>query len=304
MRKLSHLLVVVCVVGASFVAAPSANALFHLMKITEVFAGTSDDPAAQFVEMQMYADNQRFLASHEVVVYDAAGEEAGSFTFTNAVENGSNQAYVLLATPEAEEAFGVTADLAMDNVITAGGGKVCFMSSQGSAVDCASWGRFSGDDAGSGTPFNAPVGLVADRSMDRDTSGGENADGLDAGDDTDDSAADFELASPTPTNNAGAASEVEEHERSVTLRLRDRDRLVASGSVASEYAPCASDVPVRVQRKKASGWKVVGRTTTDGEGAYRTRVAARSGRYRTKVPATTPEDGHGCLAAVSPVRKR
>lgn len=303
MRTLSRFLVVVSLVSVSVAIAAPARALFHLMKITEVFAGTSEQPAAQFIEMQMHAANQRFLASHSVVVYDAQGEEAGSFTFTGPVENGADQAYVLIATPEAEATFGVTADLAMDAVMIAGGGKVCFMSSQGDAVDCASWGGFSGDNAGSGTPFNSPVGLVGDRSMERDTSGGENPNGLDPGDDTDDSAADFQLASPSPTNNAGTASQTEEHERAVTLRLRERSKLVASGTVESEYAACAHDTVVQVQRKTSSGWKTVAGTETDGSGAYKASFRKKAGTYRSRVPASTPEEGHGCMAAVSPKRK-
>lgn len=65
----------------------------------------------------------------------------------------------------------------MDASIAGGGGKACFRSSGGELIDCASWGSYSGDDTGSGTPFNAPIGLTPDRSMTRDVSGGANAEG-------------------------------------------------------------------------------------------------------------------------------
>ena len=302
-RSAVRLCVLVVVASTSLMVTPPAHALFHLMKITEVFAGTTDQPGAQFVEMQMYASNQRFLTSHEVVIYDSAGAESGAFTFTAPVDNGADQAYVLLATPEAQELFGVEADLEIDAALASGGGQACFMSNQDEVVDCASWGNFSGDETASDTPFNSPVGLIAGRSMTRATSGGENPDGLDAGDDTDDSAADFEAVAPSPTNNAGSASQTEEHERAVTLSLKERAKLVASGAVGSEFAACESSAPVKIQRKATHGWKVVASTTTTDTGAYRKKVAFKAGTYRARVPASTPEEGHGCLAAVSPKRK-
>lgn len=303
MRSFVRLAIVTVIVTSSAAVMPSAHALFHLMKVTEIFAGTSDQPDAQFIEMQMYAENQRFLTSHEVVVYDEAGLESGRFTFTAPVDNGANQAYVLLATAQAQELFGVTADLEIDAALAAAGGKACFMSNQQSPIDCASWGSYSGDGEGSGTPFNSPIGLVAGRSMERDISGGESSDALDAGDDTDDSAADFDLASPSPTNNAGSGSQTAEHERAVTLSLRERAKLVASGRVSSEFDGCAHGVAVKIQRKRAYGWKVVGSTTTSDTGSYRKKVPLKGGTYRARVPASTPEEGHGCRAAVSPKRR-
>lgn len=306
-RALSLRVALVGVIAASAVVTPGpAHALFHLMKVTEVFGGTSAQPAAQFIELQMFADNQRFLASHEVVVFDAAGAEVGAFAFTAPVENGASQAHVLIASPEAVTVFGVPADLEMDPVIARGGGKACFRSNSGELIDCASWGSFSGDNAGSGAPFNAPVGLVADQSMSRDISGGSDPDGLDADDDTNDSAADFDLEAPTPTNNAGQSPDLEQHERSVTLSIRKRSKLVASGKVSSAdgYQPCEADVPVRVQRRSEGRWRTIKGTVTRSEGTYRTTLPNRRGRYRTRAMPVVPEEGHECLAAFSPVRRR
>ncbi len=302
-RLFTRILVTCSLVAASFAIATPAHALFHLMKLTEVFAGTSSQPTAQFIEMQMFAANQRFLASHEVVVYDASGAEKATYTFTGPVDNGDDQAYVLIATPDAEELFGVEADLAMTPDLVAGGGKACFVSSDGNPIDCASWGNYSGDQEGTGTPFNSPAGLIAGQSMERKTSGGENPDGLDAEDDTDNSANDFELASPSPTNNAGNAAQTEEHERSITLKLRSRSKLVASGRVTSDFEECAAQVRVKIQRKRSSGFKTVAKTSTDASGAYKTAMRKRSGRYRAKAPAHTASEGHECLVAVSRTRR-
>ncbi len=309
MTARSHLpLRIACLValaGASLVVTSgTAHALFHLMNIREVFGGTSTAPAAQFVELQMYAENQRFLAGHEVVVFDAAGTEIQAFTFTGPVSNGANQSYVLVATEEAEAAFDVTADLTMTPVIPAGGGRVCFRSSVGELIDCASWGNYSGDDADTGTPFNSPVGLVPDRSMERVIARGTDEEALDEEDDTDDSEADFELASPSPTGNAEEAPPpAAEHERTVTLRLEGA--LVARGKVTAEgdFEGCFQDTVVRIQRRAGGRWRTAGRTSTGSDGSYRVELRNRRGKYRALAPATTPEEGHRCLKAVSRVRR-
>jgi hypothetical protein len=304
-RVALRLACVVVLACASLVVTPgTAHALFHLMNIREVFAGTSTVPAAQFVELQMYAENQRFLAGHEVVVFDAAGTEIQAFTFTSPVANGANQSHVLVATEEAEAEFDVTADLAMTPVIPAGGGRVCFRSSVDELIDCASWGSYSGDDAETGTPFNAPVGLVPNRSMERVISGGMDEQALDEEDDTNDSEADFELASPSPTSNAEEASPPPaEHERTVTLALKGA--LVARGKVTAEgdFESCFQDVAVRIQRRAGGRWKVAARTTTGSDGTYEAELRDRPGKYRALAPALTPSEGHRCLKAVSRIRR-
>ena len=300
----------IALTSGTVVAAPNpAHALFHLMMVTEVLAGTSTAPDAHFIEMQMYADNQRFLAGHEVAVFDATGAEIAAFTFTSPVANGANQAHVLLATEQAETEFGVEADLAMAPVITTGGGSVCFRSADGGIIDCASWGNYSGDDTETGTPFNSTLGLLPGQSMERVISGGSDPEALDAEDDTNDSEADFDAASPSPTNNAGGGADPEpqpetvDHDRSVSLRLRRS--LVAKGRVSAEgdYGPCFTGVAVRVQRKVSGVWRTVARTTTADDGTYRSKLRDVSGRYRAVAPAFSPEEGHRCLKGVSPVRR-
>lgn len=82
--RLGSVVFVAALVASSLFPTPRAHALFHLIKITEIFPGTSTQSAAQFIELQMYSGDQRFLASHEVVVFDAAGVETATFTFTSA----------------------------------------------------------------------------------------------------------------------------------------------------------------------------------------------------------------------------
>lgn len=178
-----------------------ATAAQHLMKITEIYVGPAGDTNAQFVELQMYTGGQNQVQGHDIVIYDAADTIVGTFTFTSAVANGASQSYILIATDEAETRFGIAADLAMTAVIPAAGGKACFNS-----FDCVSWGNYGGDatnPSATGNPFNPSAGLEAGRAAQRDISAG-NANQLEAGDDTGDSAADFAFgASANPTNNAG-----------------------------------------------------------------------------------------------------
>ncbi len=286
------------VVAVTVVPASPAAAVFHLSMIREVFAGSAEQPNAQFIELQMYAGNQNFVVGERVAVFDAAGTEVGSFVFTSNMANGEDQSYILVATPDAEAFFDVEADLEMTPVIVRGGGSVCFGNSN-PPVDCASWGGYSGDDSETGTPFNSPVGLVPGQSMTRKIEGGSDAEKLDEGDDTNDSAADFEMTAPTPTSNTADAGSATQHARSITLKLEKA--LVARGrvSVEDDFEACAGDVPVVVQRRGQGRWAKVGRTTTSRTGRYRVELRDRPGRYRAVAPAVQPSEEHGCSKAVS-----
>lgn len=286
--------------------APPAHALFHLMMVSEVFAGTTEQPNAQFVELQMYSAGQQFVAGTEVVVFDASGAETGTFTFTSAMANGASQSNILVATPEAETLFGVAPDLEMTPEMAANGGQACFRDSQGGMIDCASWGNYTGDSADAGTPFNSPLGLVGGQSMTRKTSGGSDPNALDAEDDTGNSAADFEFADPSPTNNAGDTAGVTSHDRTVSLALKGRSKLVATGKVTAEgdFEGCFAEVPVELQRKKSGRFVTIKEATTDGSGSYRVTAKDRPGTYRARAPELEPSEEHRCNSATSPKRKR
>lgn len=176
-----------------------ARAAFHLVKVVEVFPGYASAPNAQYVELQMYSAGQNFVLGQSIRVFDATGGLIGTFTFSSHASNGDDQASLLIATAEAQDLFGVVADLGMTPVISPAGGKVCFTGSG----DCVSWGAYVGATFGVGEPFS-PTGLLlgqaAQRMLDRGSPGI-----LDESDDTDDSATDFVAAPPTPRNNAGAA---------------------------------------------------------------------------------------------------
>jgi uncharacterized protein (TIGR03382 family) len=192
--------IVAGVVGlATLLVAKSAWAAFHIMQITEVFPGTTAQPNAQYIELQMYAANQNIVGGHTVTVFDAAGTMVMTYTFAANVASGTNQSTILIATSQAQALFGVTPDLVMTATIPAAGGKVCFEN-----IDCVAWGNYTGPATPSpvGQPAYQARGLVLGRSLTRKLGAGNM---LDAADDTNVSATDFERALPTPRNNAGTA---------------------------------------------------------------------------------------------------
>lgn len=188
-------------VAAGFCVALPAQALQHFMKVREVYLGPMDDPAAQYINLQMYSALQNLVEGHSVQVFDATDTIIGTYTFPTHLVNGLDQAYILIASPEAEARFGVTADLLMTPDLQPAGGKLCF-----GAFDCFAWGNYVGDpdspDA-TGTPFNPAdeSGLPPGQAVRRDISAG-NPDALEDADDTGDSAADFAIADqPRPISN-------------------------------------------------------------------------------------------------------
>lgn len=176
-----------------------AQAAFHLMKVVEVFAGAPASPSAQYVVIQMYSANQANLLGHKVIVYDATGAFVDDFTFGATPANPKpTQTRIFIATTQAQALFNLTPDLVMDADLLAAGGKVCF-----EAIDCVAWGNYSGSATDVGPAFGAPNPFPSARAIKRrlDISGDANT--LDVGDDTNNSASDFVLAMPAPRNSAG-----------------------------------------------------------------------------------------------------
>jgi hypothetical protein len=185
--------------GLAFSAAP-AQAVFHLMKIREVYASAAN-PGSEFVELQMYAAGQNFVQGHAVHFYSAS-TNSPTATFDANVPNGQTQSTILIASVQAETEFGVQADkeiTLMPSDFDPTGGAVCFEN-----IDCVSWGSFSGSPMSpTGTPAPAiPEGSSLERSI------APNCPTLlENADDTNDSLTDFGIATPTPRNNATAPTE-------------------------------------------------------------------------------------------------
>jgi hypothetical protein len=188
-------------VGALTLGAPVASATFHLMQIREVYPGSAASPGAEYVELQMWAPDQNHVAGHVLRTYDAGGAVTGSDSFLADVPNGADQSTLVLATPEAEAAFGFLADasLAPSGRLDPGGGAVCWES-----IDCVAWGSFSGSLP---SPAGSPAAAIPDGMALRRTLAPGCPTLLEPSDDRDNSAADFAPVFPAPRPNSVAPAE-------------------------------------------------------------------------------------------------
>jgi hypothetical protein len=178
----------------------AASADHHLMKIREVYPGTVALPGSEFVELQMYSPSQTNLdPASRLDFYDNAGSVAASVGPLDDVDAGESQRTVLIGTAAAASGFAVTLDqtYAGDNM-SPGGGAVCFESTTFGRIDCVRWGTMTNPPAGTGAAEGAiPDGSSIERSI-----APRCSTLLEVADDTDDSAADFAPATPSPRNNA------------------------------------------------------------------------------------------------------
>ncbi len=183
--------------------APTASATFHLMQIREAYPGSLAKPGSEYVELQMWAEDQNHVGGHVLRTYDALGASTGTDAFAADVAHGANQSTLVLATPEAEAQFGIVADAAISpsDRLDPAGGAVCW-----EALDCVSWGSFGGTlPSPAGTPAT-PAGIPDGMALRRSISGG-CATLLEPGDDHDNSATDFAAVFPGPRPNSVSAPE-------------------------------------------------------------------------------------------------
>ncbi|HEX6229814.1 MAG TPA: hypothetical protein VFZ41_10190 [Solirubrobacterales bacterium] len=194
--------IVLAAVVLALVAPAPAAADFHLVSIREVFPGESGYADAEYVELQAYASGQHVVGGHFVTFHNAGGAKIGTETFGSNVADGRNQMTVLMATAAAESRFGVGADEDMaPGLLDPAGGAVCWES-----LDCVSWGSFSGPlPSPAGTP--AASGGIPDGMALRRTIAPGCATLLEASDDRNNSALDFEAVFPGPRPNSVTPSE-------------------------------------------------------------------------------------------------
>jgi hypothetical protein len=210
MRRGKGLFVLTAALVAVLAAAPAAQATFHLIKVREVYAGSSND---SYVELQMYAAGETFLTNHAMTVYDASGALVHSSKFISGVANGQNQAMVLIGDTGVQAKFGVAPDLVdAELAIPAAGGAACW-NAGGIPADCVAWGNFSGGSAlqtATGTTVGSPAsagGITAGKAIRRAIQPGCST-LLEDSDDTNNSATDFAEATPAPRDNASAITEM------------------------------------------------------------------------------------------------
>jgi hypothetical protein len=181
-------------------AAPPASATFHEMSIREIYAGSAEHPNAEYVELQMWRSGQNFVGGHDLLAYGPAGSPKENLLASN-VSGDANQSTILIATPEAAEQFGITADetLSPANQLDPSGSAVCW-----EEIDCVSWGSFGGSLP---SPAGNPAAAIPDGMALRRTIAPGCATLLEPTDDRDNSAADLSLVSPAPRPNSTAPSE-------------------------------------------------------------------------------------------------
>jgi hypothetical protein len=197
--------------AALVLASPAAGA-HHLLKISEVYPGsTTHGPGAEFVELQLpvAGENQVGGGTAQVDIYNALGADVGGTPFLVDPPNGQAQRTILVATATAQAAFGVTPDQALpagDSIGAAG--TACLNSTLfADSIDCVSWG------AAAAPPNTSPAGTPAPAIADGASIARSIVRGcatlLDGPDDTNDSAADFIQSAPSPRPNDVTPTETE-----------------------------------------------------------------------------------------------
>jgi hypothetical protein len=208
-KRLFALLAGSCALAAAFFAPP-ASAIFHLMKVREVYPGSAAAPTSDFVVLQMTSSGQNFVGGHEITTYGASGSLSATVPMGQSVDEGADQSTILLAGSGYAAAFssGPVADFTdADLDLNPDGGAVCFP--DGLPPDCVSWGSFTPPVGGLPSPSGpnaSPSGITDGMALTRAISAG-CATLLEAGDDTGSSAADFAETSPTPRANSTPPSE-------------------------------------------------------------------------------------------------
>jgi hypothetical protein len=184
------------VTGGLVTTAPPASADFHFMKITEVSDGTTIDPLAEFVELQMYSSGQNLVGGHHLRTYDSSGNLFQDFTLDSNVPGGDDQRTILIGT------MSVGGRDLTESLNIPGNGAVCFEN-----VDCVAWGSIT--NLGTLTsPVTAPfpTAMPTEFSLQRKISPNCPT-SLENADDTNNSATDFEAAAATPRSNSVTPTE-------------------------------------------------------------------------------------------------
>jgi hypothetical protein len=194
--------------------AASASATFHLIKVREVFPGSSAHPDSSYVELQAYSPFQNQVQFGELHVYNATGTDVSHFKPAGPVANSANDATALIGDTGFAAAFpGVTADSVDNNLnLNPAAGAVCWPITEPPFEDCVSWGAFTGNASlpdSAGSPFHGtgPSGAIGDGKAIVRSISANCPTALDDADDTDDSAADFSETTPNPRPNSAPITE-------------------------------------------------------------------------------------------------
>jgi hypothetical protein len=193
----------------------TALASNHLVKLRELYPGSSGQVQDEYVEVQLYESGENFFANNiSLDFYNASGTMTYSFaptTLDGNPPNGQSQRRVLFATATAQSDMGFTADytIAQADHMANSGGAVCYVPSTAGFTDCVSWGNFSGSlpsptGGNVDSSFGIPTNVTAiDRSIAR------GCPTLLEGTDDTNSPSNWTDGAPDPLNNADTPHEHE-----------------------------------------------------------------------------------------------
>jgi hypothetical protein len=286
------------------IAAP-AQATFHLIKVREVYSGSSDD---SYVELQMFAGGQNFLSGHAMKLYNPSGTLVHTSTFSSTVPNSANQQTVLIGDTKVQQALGVTPDLVDEGLaVPATGGAACW-NAGGIPADCVAWGNFNGGGAlqaatgtSAGTPAS-PGGITAGKAIRRTIEPGCPT-LLEESDDSDNSATDFSEVNPAPRNDS---SPITEHTCAGAPNTAIDDRPAArSNSTSADFtyeAPTATSYECRLDAAAfsscPSGGPIEYTALSEGSHTFQVRGVNASGPDPTPASYTWVVDITPPVAAI------
>ena len=129
------LIVLVLILGLLAASSASAEVSHAGVGIREIYPGSVAQPDSEYVELQLWADQENPRAGDTVRTYNVAGALTNTDAFTSTSTVSASEGTLLLATPAAIAQFGVSADLPMTPGLDPAGGAVCW-----GAFDCVTWG--------------------------------------------------------------------------------------------------------------------------------------------------------------------
>lgn len=233
-------------------AAPAANASFHLMKVREVYPAGD----ASYVELQMFAGGEYLVAGHHLVAYNADGSIANDFTLPSNVSISSpSNSTILIADSGYSGAFlGGTSPDEVDTGLnlSPSAGAVCW--TDGSPPDCVSWGAFTGPFPAhlpvlvAGSPAS-PAGVTTSKALRRSIAAGCPT-LLEAEDDTDSSLADFSEQTPNPRGNS---SPITEHTCTPPAATIDSKPSTPTGSSSASFTYHSTPAGAEFECKRDAG---------------------------------------------------
>ena len=204
----------------SLLACTPASAIFHLALIDEVMSGAAGNVNVQYVDIRMLAMFQNSVTFTRLTAFNCDGTSFAVLLQVpaNVANSGTNVRWLMASPNDAvfSAASGIHADFYWDNSSTGNIDPTCGMVCWGAPgvvppnpatwnpsdpnqyTDCVAYGGYTG-------PRKTVPGYAGGPTagMPTDLAPGNGMHSLTRKSNTSDNAADFGLACPTPTNNAG-----------------------------------------------------------------------------------------------------